>query len=330
MTQTVATVILIITIILWGSWYQFSKKLRGWPVAAFMLWLYFFSALVVWAGVLIIKPFFIAESLGQIIANNPGRCAVALLCGAIFSIGVQMNVIVVKNVGVVVSTSIMATTGVLMGTFISALIGGIREGQSLDKILIGAILLILSTLICQFATISRNKDHGIVKGDKAYAEEARMRHRNTALLLFSTVFLTPNYPLAQSLLVKTDLRADGIPSLLCIAFLATGSFLGTLVFSGIQLSIHHQWKEAFDFKERKDCILMSFISAVCHYGGNLGYAVSAPVLSYAIAWPLSTTYNLVQYLWGLVLGEFNRTSRRTKLLLCVGILLAVAAILIIK
>ena len=98
MTQTVATVILIITIILWGSWYQFSKKLRGWPVAAFMLWLYFFSALVVWAGVLIIKPFFIAESLGQIIANNPGRCAVALLCGAIFSIGVQMNVIVVKNV----------------------------------------------------------------------------------------------------------------------------------------------------------------------------------------------------------------------------------------
>ncbi len=330
MTQTAAMVVLIITTILWGSWYQFGKKLRGWPVAAFMLWLYFFSAIVVWIGVLIIKPFFITEPLGQIIASNPGRCAVALFCGAVFSVGVQLNVTVVKNVGVVVSTSIMATTGVLMGTLISALIGGIREGQSLEKILAGAVLLILSTIICQFATISRNKDHGLVKGGKSYAEEASKRHRNTALLLFSTICLTPNYPLAQSLLVKTDLRPEGIPALLCIALLATGSFLGTLVFSGVQLSMRGEWREAFDIRRRKDCILMSFISAVCHYGGNLGYAVSAPVLSYAIAWPLSTTYNLWQYLWGLVLGEFSRTSRRTKLLLTLGILLAAAAILIIK
>ncbi len=330
MTLTAAMILLVITTVLWGSWYQFGKKLRGWPVAAFMLWLYFFSAVIVWAAVLIIKPFFVQEPLGEIIASNWSRCMIALFCGAVFSVGVQLNVIVVKNVGVVISTSIMATTGVLMGTLISAFFGGIREGQSIEKILAGAVLLILSTIVCQFATISRNKDHGLVKGNSSYEEEASKRHRNTALLLFSTIFLTPNYALAQSLTVKTDLRPEGIPALLCIALLATGSFIGTLVFSGVQLSMKHQWKEAFNFRTRKDCILMSFISAFCHYGGNLGYAVSAPVISYAIAWPLSTTYNLWQYLWGLVLGEFNKTSVKTKLMLAFGILMAVAAILIIK
>lgn len=43
LSSTQALLLLLFTTIIWGSWYQCIKRLNGWPVAAFMLWMYTFS-----------------------------------------------------------------------------------------------------------------------------------------------------------------------------------------------------------------------------------------------------------------------------------------------
>lgn len=63
LSSTQALLLLLFTTIIWGSWYQCIKRLNGWPVAAFMLWMYTFSVGIVWGIILVIKPFFIAEPL---------------------------------------------------------------------------------------------------------------------------------------------------------------------------------------------------------------------------------------------------------------------------
>lgn len=329
LSSTQALLLLLFTTIIWGSWYQCIKRLNGWPVAAFMLWMYTFSVGIVWGIILVIKPFFISESLLEIMQRRPKDCLFALCCGMFFCAGVQINMIVIKNVGLILSTSISATCSVLVGTFTSCLFGGIREGQSVAKIAIASVILIAAAIICQLASKMRDMDNGKNAKDESYKQEMKHRMKNTLFLLFGALFLNPAYSIAQSVTVQTDLNPDGIPALLCVGLLSIGSFLGTWVISGIWLTRKKQWRTCFSWKNRKG-IFMSLFAAFCHYGGNVGYCVSAPVLSFAIAWPMGTSFNLWQYVYGILYGEFNKTTWKTKITLFTGIICFIIGVLILS
>lgn len=310
-TQT-ALILLIVTTLMWGSWFQFSKRLNGYPVAGFVLLLYSFSFILVWTVIFCIKSYFIEEPLAEIIGENWKRCLLIILCGMIWSIGTQVNMRVIKNVGMILSTSITSTTGILLGTGISIYFGGLREGQSAGKILLGAAVLFAATIIGQFSVVQRDRDAGKVKDDQGYRSELKFRAKNLAALLVCSVFCTPFYNIAQSCFVQTDLKPDGIPQLVCIGFLSVGSFLGSLLISGTILTVNKQWRILFS---NKKVVAMSAASAVCHYGGNLLYSLSAPILSHAIAWPIGTSFSFWQYVWGIGYGEYRRTSVKTKVML---------------
>ncbi len=329
LSSTQALVLLLFTTIIWGSWYQCIKRLNGWPVAAFMLWMYTFSMILVWGIIWIISPYFIQEPIWNIIREHPKSCLFALCSGMFFCAGVQINMVVIKNVGLILSTSISATCSVLVGTFTSCLFGGIREGQSVLKIAVASMILIAAAIICQFASKMRDTDNGKNEKDEAYRKELKIRMKNTLFLLFGAVFLNPAYSIAQSVTVQTDLKPDGIPALLCVGLLSIGSCLGTWIISGIQLTRNRQWGECFSWKNRTG-ILMSLFSAFCHYGGNIGYCISAPVLSYAVAWPMGTSFNLWQYVYGILYGEFNKTNWKTKATLAAGIICFIAGVLILS
>lgn len=322
-----AMLLLLFTTIIWGSWYQCIKRLDGWPVSAFMLWMYTFSAFIVWGLLFLLKPLFMKQSVLQSIKENPRKCIFCLVCGAIFCCGVQLNMIVIKNIGLILSTSISATCSVLIGTFTSCYFGGLREGQSIVKIISASLILIAAAIICQFSAKMRDVDNGKAKEKEKYKNELKNRTKNILLLLCGAVFLTPAYAIAQSVTVKTDLKPDGIPPILCIGMLSIGSMLGTWIVSGIQLTIKRQWKVCL---QNRKGVLMSLFSAFCHYGGNVGYCISAPVLSFAVAWPIGTSFNLWQYIWGILFGEFKGTKRRTKWMLFTGIMLFIVGVLILS
>lgn len=324
-TQT-ALILLFITTLMWGSWFQFSKRLNGYPVAGFVLLLYSFSLILVWTVILCIKPYFIEEPLADIIGANWKRCLLIILCGMIWSVGTQVNMRVIKNVGMILSTSITSTTGILLGTVISIYFGGLREGQSIGKILLGAAVLFAATIVGQYSVVLHDRDAGKTKHDKGYQNELKFRIKNLVALLFCSVFCTPFYSIAQSCFVQTDLRPDGIPQLVCIGFLSVGSFIGSLMISGTILTVHKQWHVLFS---NKKVLAMSAASAVCHYGGNLLYSLSAPILSHAVAWPIGTSFSFWQYVWGIAYGEYRRTSVKTKVMLSLAMAGFILGILVL-
>lgn len=325
-SQSTALILLILTTLMWGSWFQFSKRLNGYPVSAFMLLLYSFSVVLVWVIIAILKPYFFEESIRQMFQDNTGICLGAVLCGMMQAAGTQVNMRVIKNVGMILATSITATTGILLGTAISVYFGGLRAGQSVGKIFLGAVVLLAATILSQYAALMRDRDTGAASDQQNYREEIRFRFKELLMLLASASLLTPAYSFAQSAFVKTDLRADGIPQLLCIGFLSIGGFLGTLMISGIQLTVRRQWHLVLSSRK---IIAMSVVSAVCHYGGNVLYTFCAPILSHAVAWPIGTCHNFWHYVWGIGYGEFKGTTRKTKLMLGTGMAGFVLGVLIL-
>lgn len=326
LTQSSALFILILTTLMWGSWFQFGKRLKGYPVPAFMIWVYTFSVVVVWTAIAFLKPYFVEGSLLEIARERKELCGWIVVCGGFWSVGVQANMRAIKNVGMILSTSITSTTSILIGTTISCYFGGLREGQSIQRIYLGALILLAATIISQAAAVLRDKDTGAQANRTKYRSEILFRVKNLAVLLFCSMCFTPLYAFVQSAFVQTDLRPDGIPQLLCIGLVSIGAMVGTWIYSGICLTLSHQWK---GFLSRRDVIGMGFLSAVCHFGGNLMYAISAPVMSYAVAWPISTSYNFWHYIWGIGYGEFRNTSRKTKAVLGAGMLSFVLGVLIL-
>lgn len=326
--QSVALLMIFVTTFLWGSWYQFVKRLGKYPISAFMLWLYTFACAIVWLAIFFLKPFFIEGSLWSNIQGNEGLCVLSVICGMMMAIGNQLHMGVVKKVGLIISTSICATAGVLTGTLISCLVGGVPEGASFLVILIATAILISAVLVCQKSGRMRDKDNNLTADQENYKRDIKEQNKALWILVFATVFLSPAYSFAISYSVKTPLKPNGLPAVLCIGLLAIGAFLGTLIYSGIQLTKNKQWK-VFFCPEKKSCILMAFLSGFFHFGGNLIYTMATPVISHAIAWPMGTSFNIWTYIWGLGYGEYKGAKKRTIFTLVLGMLLFVAGVLLL-
>lgn len=325
-SQTTAIILMLITTFGWGSWFQCIKRLRGFPVQAFMLLLYSFAVIIVWTAIAFLKPYYIEGSIWSNIAGQEGLAVLVIVCGAIFSIGMQIHMHAVKHIGLILSTSITATVGMIVSTTVACVVGGVREGTSVALIVLGAATLVCATLCCQVSSVWRDKDSGRAKKE-SYAEDRRTEIKYICLLVMCACFFSPSYTFGMSKGVRTDLNPEGFPSLICVGLLSIGSFLGTLIFSGTYLTKTKQWK-CFIEPGRRNCYLMAFISGFCHYGGNIVHTVAIPVLSMAIAGPMSSVSNAWSYLWGILYGEFKGSKRRTVILLGCGLLLYVIGILI--
>ncbi len=67
----VSILMVLIASLMWGSWFQFLRRIRDWPVPSFMLWLYSTSFLIIWASVFILQKWFIPEGIFNAIRNPP-------------------------------------------------------------------------------------------------------------------------------------------------------------------------------------------------------------------------------------------------------------------
>ena len=72
--------------LMWGSWFQFLRRIKTYPVAGFMLWLYSVSFIIVWIAVLLLRKYFIPEGILATIQAAPGLCLFVLICGMLFSV----------------------------------------------------------------------------------------------------------------------------------------------------------------------------------------------------------------------------------------------------
>ena len=321
-----AIAMVVLCAFMWGSWIQTIKRLNGYPLSAYMLWVYTFSLVLVWGALLLLKNQWITSPIGQQIRQNPFKCAIAFVCGGMASMGMQNKMWVIKKIGLILASSISSTFSILLGTFYSILLGGLPEGTNLPLMIIATVILLGSAIVCQTSGTMRDRDKQPKGADDPKKAPEKGRGKVVALAIMNIMFLASAYPVGLSIVTKTVSNPNGVDSLLGIAIMCTGAFVGTLFYSGIQL-IHHKQVSIF-LHPPKRILGMAAISSVGHYGGNVVNAVVSPSLSVAISWPMSNSFSMWSYGWGLVYREYRGARKRTYIVLFSGILLSVIGLIL--
>lgn len=324
MSSMVATLGVIFVTILWGSWFQTVKHIKTFPVHAFITLMYGLSLFVVWVPIALFGNVLILDGIFNEIGSNTGLALFVVVCGICFGTGMQMHLSIVKRIGLILSTSVSASCAILGGTIVTILFSELPEGVTIPLLILVSVLLILATVVCQYAGILRDKDKGII-----VEETQASRTKDVLSLAFINLVLLSSYALANSVALRTPTNLNGFASLTNMGLLVIGAFVGSLC-----VTLYRQNKEGglnFDCGVSKGKLVgLAFIAACCHFGGNVLHTLFAPVISVTIATALGNSYHLWSYVWGLAYGEFKGSSKKTYGVLAFGVLLFIVGVLIIS
>ena len=270
---------------------------------------------IVWLCILIFQSELVPGGIQSAILDAKEYALLALICGAGFSVGMQIQLYVVSKMGLIYATSVVSTSSIILGTVFSGILGGIPEDTSFGKILFGAGILLMATLFCQWA--DREKDCY----QKVPLDVIRKNSRKYLLiLLIYLLVFSQSYTVGMSISVRTDLRPNGLPGPVAVGMLAVGAAIATVSVCSAMLigekKFNLLWKPGHPIY-----LAYAVIGGVCCLGGDLLHNIASPVVSVAIAWPLSNLSGVWQYFWGIVTGEFKKSGRKAKMLLGTGICL---------
>ncbi|MBO4918524.1 MAG: hypothetical protein J5365_00050 [Erysipelotrichaceae bacterium] len=303
-----AFVLTLFAAAMWGSWMQVVKHLKDYPITGLVFWLYTFSFLIIWMITLIVAPRLLDASIIELTRQNLPVIGRILMGGAMMSMGLFCSLTVMKNVGLILSVTVSGGVGVIMGLVTSILEEGIPE-NGLFMIILIAVVYIAAGMTSAYASYLRNEDHGIGNAQNSVTLPV------LGIMLASAI-LTNGWSIGTA-----TGTARGIPPVLTCAYMATGSFLSVLLVSLFIFTKKKQWRTVLCIGSSKKPILLGFISACCHYGGNLISIYSMPSLSATISFLLGRTSNLWTIFWGIFYKEFEKISRKTKLVLYTSIVL---------
>ena len=199
------------------------------------------------------------------------------------------------------------------------------EGVSPMVIIFASVLLILATIFCQLAGVSRDKDLG-----KAVETTNGARSKDVLSLAFINLVLMSSYPLANSIGLRTPTNLNGFSSLTCMGIMVIGAFVGSLAMTLIMSKTSQRELVKQSGVPFSKLAILAFIAACCHFGGNVLHTFFAPVISVTIATALGNSYHLWSYVWGIIYGEFKGSSAKTYTTLALGVALFVIGVLIIS
>lgn len=326
MTMQMAIAGILLVTFLWGSWFQTVKHIGNVPVHAFISIMYGISVLIVWLSIAILGDQMIPNGVFREIGSSKGLALAILVCGVVFGVAMQMQLTVVKRIGLILSTSVSATCSILGGTAVSVIFAGIPEGVSVWILFFAALLLILATILCQYAGVCRDKDRNQEQASQA------SRMGDILLLVFINLVLMSSYPLANSIGLRSTMNPNGFSSLTCMGILVLGACAGSWGFTWILLRKEQGKLKTEVMKQlpMKKLIGLASVAALCHFGGNVLHAIVAPVVSVSIATGMGNCYHGWSYVWGLAYGEFRGAGRKTYCLLGIGILLFAAGVILLS
>lgn len=297
---------------MWGSWFQCLNHTKKFPIAGFVLVLYGVSFVLVWAVVGILSHWVLPEGIGFYLSGKASTVLLVMLGGAAMSMGLHMQLKIMGQIGMILVTALNGTFSSIFGILITILIAGLPENLSLGLVVASTVILMAASYICQYASVLRDKDNNITEGGKQATTKI-------VLLLILSNLLVSGYPFGMSVGTMTDTNPNGIPALLCVAFLATGSLIGVLISASVDLTRNKEWN-AFLHPGTPKPIILGSISAVCHYGGNILSILASPLISPAVSFLFGRTANMWTYFWGIAYKEFAGAKKRTYFVLALGII----------
>lgn len=305
---------------MWGSWMQVTKHLNDYPLPAFVYLLYFFSFLVVSIVSFIYHGVVLDSSILNEISTNVELSILLLICGALFSNGMLIQLNYMSKIGMVLVTSISSAFTTIFGVLVTVMVGGLPENVSVGLIIFSMFFMLLAGYICQYAGVKRDTELGI----KSEVSSGSIKY--IFYILIGNIMQTA-YVFGYSVGTKTVVREYGFSPFVVVTILALGSFIG------VHFSIPFILKKLnFKFKDiflNARVVFYGLISGTAHYGGNLLNVIATASISAPIAFLIGKTVDFWTYLWGLLYGEFRGSSKKTMKILYSGFIVYIVGILLL-
>lgn len=321
-----AIFVILFAAFMWGSWFQFIKHLDDYPIDGYLLHVFFFSVLLVLTVMVVLVGGTFTTIIRSRLQTDPIVIYGTLFCGAMYAIGMRINLNVMSKMGLILATAISSTGSVLVGTGISILMKSIDPNANLWLVLLAAIVLVGASMVCVYSTKMKNDE--LHKNDSEKKADSTTLRKAVLTLLLTSLIFAPCYTLGMSIGLESPQNLRGLPPIVFMFMLSSGAFIGIgIVCSTILIKKKLFIKSVIHapLKVR----IFGLVSAIAHYGGNIIHSFATPIVSLAISWPLGQTYNMWSYLWGLIYGEYKGTSKKVGLILALGIALYITGIVIL-
>lgn len=318
----VAIVLTLFAAAMWGSWMQVVKLKKDYPITGIAFMMYMFSFVLVWGVSLILSPVLLEDNIFAEIAKHTDVMGEIMLGGAMMSVGLVLSLTVMSEIGLMLATTLSGAITSIMGIVTSISKEGLPENPlALPLIIITAVVFILAGVICSHASSLCAKDRAEASGAVVKEKPKTKVTAKVLMLILLNSFFTNGW--ASGTATGT---AAGLEPILTCAYMVTGSALSMLVVGAVLFTWKKQWKTVLCIGDRKMPLLLSAISACCHYGGNMLSIYAMPVLSATMSFLFGKTSSVWTYFWGFYYKEFQGAKKKTLLLLLFGIGLYFGAI----
>lgn len=301
---------------MWGSWMQIVNHVDDYPITGVVFWLYTFSLIIIVAATAILSPILVEGSVFEIIGQNLGSSLKILLGGGMMSLGLFFNLTIMRSIGLILATTVGGGVSTILGILTSIATEGMPEGPGAGLLIFSTTLIfIIAGFLSSYASHSRDRDRGLSKNQGAVTGR-------TLLLMIISALLANGWALGTA-----EGTASGLPPVVTVLLMATGSFLSVALVCSIEFTRKKQWSKVLCLGQRKKPIILSGISAMCHYGGNLISIYSMPAISATISFLLGKSAALWTIFWGMFYREFAGVSRKTQTILWASIALHIVGII---
>jgi glucose uptake protein GlcU len=305
---------------MWNTWFISLKFLKDYPIDGFYVTLFTTSVIFVWSVGFALDRGALLQNMRDVFAVDPSRVIVPLVSGIMYVAGMRFTLYIFSIIGLSLAQPIKSSIGVLVGTTISAVVGGVPEGYSLQMIYLATFILLGAILFTMQAGRLRIKAQETAVEKNILQYSMRDIWISIILAVVTSVFgLAYTFSLSYSL--RSITQPNGLEVLPYMSLLSTGAFAGSMLTSGVRLARKKQWSVVFNapFSIHK----FGIWSGLFHYGGNIIHTYASAFLSTVVSYPLGLTGGLWTHFWGIVFGEYKGSPRRVYGFLGIGLVLYV-------
>lgn len=312
----VSIILTLLAAAMWGSWMQVVKLKKDYPIAGIAFVLYMFSFVLVWAITLVLSPVLLPNGIIEAINQSKDVMWEIVLGGAMMSAGLFISLTIMNDLGLMLATTLTGAVSSILGIVTSISKEGMPSNpMALFLIIATSLIFIAASYICSRASQMCAQDR---KKDIDKSENKSKSKVNLKVIFWILL----NCLLVNGWAMGTATgTAAGLQPILTCALMVTGSALSALIIGLVLFTLKKQWKTVLCIGKSKKPLLMSAISAVCHYGGNLLSIYSMPAISATLSFLFGKTSTVWTYFWGIYYKEFDGAKKSTLITLYLGLIL---------
>lgn len=312
----VAIALTLLAAAMWGSWMQVIKLKKDYPITGIAFMLYMFSFVLVWVITLVLSPVLLPNGFMAALEQCKDVMWEIILGGAMMSLGLVISLTIMNDLGLMLATTLSGAVTSIMGIATSISKEGLPDKpMALVLIVATAVIFIVASYICSKASQMCAQDRMAAIGVHQEKPKSKVTLKVVVWILVDCLLMNG---WASGTATGT---AAGLPPIMTCAFMVTGSALSVLVLGLVLFTWKKQWKTVLCIGSSKKPLVMSAISAVCHYGGNVLSIYSMPAISATLSFLFGKTSTIWTYFWGFYYREFEGAKKKTMTTLFVGLAL---------